>query len=314
MKVSKEVRIGTLVSVAALVLFTGFYFLKGSSFMSDERTYYCYYSNAQGLVKSANVEVNGLEVGHVTELELTDDNRIKATISIDKSIELHAGTVASISQSNILNGKIIKIDLGRGQGLIKPGETIPASEKGSILDDLSAQAGPMVNSLKVTIATLDTALNNINLLMGADNRMAIAATLASLNTTAANLSKISAALATEGEDMKGIIRNTNQFTATLAKNDDTLTRMMSNINMLTGQLSRAPIEKTVTDLQASVNQLQGVLNKINSNQGSLGMLVNDKALYNNMSSSLKSLDALLADLKEHPSRYINVSVFGGKKK
>lgn len=313
MNVSKEVRIGLLVTIAMVVLFTGFYFLKGSDLLSDERTYYCYYHNVQGLVKSANVELNGLEVGHVTDLALTDDNRIKVTLTVAKNIEMHTGTVASISSSNILSGKIIKMELGAGAGVIAPESTIPTSEAPSLLDDIGGQVTPIMNNLKATMAALDTILKNVNLLVGTENRQAIAATLQSVNLTAANLNRLSTSLATEADDMKGIIRNTNQFTATLAKSDDTVTRILSNLNNVTSQLAHAPMQKAFTDLQGTVTQLQGIMDKVNNNQGSLGMLVNNKDLYTNMNGTLKSLDQLLADMKEHPSRYINVTIFGKKK-
>ena len=113
--------------------------------------------------------------------------------------------------------------------------------------------------------------------------------------------------------MTQIIHNANSITGNLAKNNDTIQHILANASNITKQLANAPIQKTITDLQKSVAELHGVMDKINNNQGSLGMLINNKDVYNNLNSSLKSLNDLMADIKAHPSHYINVTVFGSKK-
>ena len=126
--------------------------------------------------------------------------------------------------------------------------------------------------------------------------------------------KISATLNAETGQVSGVINNANSITGNLAKQNDTINRIMGNVSALTRQLSNAPIQKTLADLEQTAAQLQGIMDKINSNKGSLGMLINDKEVYNNLNGTLKSVTALTDDLKAHPKRYINLSVFGGKDK
>jgi phospholipid/cholesterol/gamma-HCH transport system substrate-binding protein len=166
----------------------------------------------------------------------------------------------------------------------------------------------------MTIIGFNNALANINSIVGADNQKAITAAIQSLKITSDNVARLSDALSKESGQITGIIRNTNSITGNLARNNDTIQRILSNTSRITAQIANAPLQKTITDLQKATAQMQGIMDKINNNQGSLGMLVNDKELYNNMNKSLKSVTELTNDLKARPGRYINVSVFGGKKK
>ena len=115
-----------------------------------------------------------------------------------------------------------------------------------------------------------------------------------------------------GDALAGVINNANSITGNLAKSNEKITNILNNAEQLTDKLAAAPIDQTLIKLNNGVDDLQSLLNKINSGQGSIGMLVNDKDLYNNLTTTLSSLDKLVSDLKAHPSRYINVSVFGKK--
>ncbi|MBC7553598.1 MAG: MCE family protein, partial [Taibaiella sp.] len=152
------------------------------------------------------------------------------------------------------------------------------------------------------------------LVTSSENARSIAASLEAINQTVNNLAGLSGTLAKENDEIKNIIHNTNNITASFAKNGDTIRRILSNFNNVSNQLANAHIQQTFNELQGSVTQLQDVMKKMNSNDGSLGLLINNKDLYNNMNSSIKSIDRLMTDLKEHPSRYVNVTIFGRKKK
>jgi phospholipid/cholesterol/gamma-HCH transport system substrate-binding protein len=138
--------------------------------------------------------------------------------------------------------------------------------------------------------------------------------VASLDVMTNNFAQLSDKLNKESGQIAAILRNTNSFTGNLADNNQQINQIIRNADMAVDQFSKAPINQTVKDLNATVQQLQGVITKINENQGSLGLLVNDKQLYTNLSETVKTLDLLLADMKAHPARYINVTIFGRKNK
>lgn len=314
MNISKEVRIGLLVVVALVIFFAGFSFLKGSDIFSNDKEYYCYYPTVDGLQKASLVQIRGLNVGHVSELALAGDKGVKVTVSVSNKTNIPEGTIASLASPDLLGGKVIRLDLGPGPGMLPPKTVLNASKDGGALDNISGQLSPRLEELKETIAALNTALANVNLLVGPENQKIVSATIQSLKTTSDNLAQLSTTVGKESAQITGIIRNTNSITGNLARSNDTVQRILSNMNRVTGQLANAPIQKTLTDLQKTSSQLQGIMDKINNNQGSLGMLINNKDAYNNLNSSLKSITNLTNDLKAHPGRYINISVFGGKKK
>ncbi len=314
MKISKEVKTGLLVISALVIFFAGFYFLKGSDVFSNDKEYYCYFPSVDGLQKSTFIQIKGLNVGQVSGMELAGDKGVKVTLSISNKTPLTAGTIATLAQSDLLGSKVIRMDMGEGPGILEQGATLAARKDGGAIDKISGELTPRLEELKMTIIGFNNALANINSIVGADNQKAITAAIQSLKITSDNVARLSDALSKESGQITGIIRNTNSITGNLARNNDTIQRILSNTSRITAQIANAPLQKTITDLQKATAQMQGIMDKINNNQGSLGMLVNDKELYNNMNKSLKSVTELTNDLKARPGRYINVSVFGGKKK
>ena len=284
MSITKEVKTGLVVAVALVILFVGFYFLKGAKIFSSEKQYYCYYNNIDGLQSSAYVMTRGVNVGHVSHIELVDNKGVKVTITINKSVEIPEGTVASLASGDLLGAKVINLDQGPGPGFIKAGATLPSAKESGLVDKVSDQLTPRLAELKQTISLFNTALTGINSVVNDENQKALAAAIASIKSTADNLAQLSATLNKEGNDMTGIVRDVKSFTGTLAKNDDTIQHILANASNITRQLANSPIQKTMGDLQKSISELHGVLDKINNNQGSLGMLINNKDVYNNLNS------------------------------
>lgn len=313
MSFPKEARIGLLVSITIVVLFLGFFFLKGADVFSGENTYYSYFNNVQGLQASSPVQVKGLTVGRVSAINLDDNGRVRVTMRIGKSTEVPVGSIAKLSSTDLLGTKAIALVLGTGNSLVTDESVLPSAIEGGLVDALSAQITPLLVDVRHAVGTLDSLLVGVNGVLDIEARQHLRASLASLNTTMDNFARVSTRLNAESDELAGIIRNTNNITGNLAKNSDRIDRIIKNAELTSDQLAKAPIEQTLRDLESAIGQLQGVVNKVNSNEGSLGMLVNDKGLYNNLTSSLGSLESLLADIEAHPARYINLTIFGRRR-
>jgi phospholipid/cholesterol/gamma-HCH transport system substrate-binding protein len=313
MSMPKEVRIGILVGLSILIFFVGFYFLKGSDIFSRENEYTCFYTSVEGLQPSAMVQIRGLNVGHVSKTELVDGNGVRVVISVNKGIDIPKGTIAWLASADLLGTKMIRLDLGKGPELVANKDSLPTEQEGGILDNVSKEITPLIKDVRVMVGALDSVLVGVNTMVGAQNQQALSSSMASLSTTTKNFADISQVLRDKSDEINGIINNVNSVTANLSKNNSNIQQILDNVHNTTNELSKAPIQQTFTDLQTTVSQLQGVIDKINSNKGSLGMMVNDKDLYNNLNTSLQSLNVLMTDLKAHPSRYINVTIFGKKK-
>jgi phospholipid/cholesterol/gamma-HCH transport system substrate-binding protein len=313
MKISKEVRIGILATLSILIFFVGYNFLKNATVFSNDKEYYCFYKDIGGLQNSAVVQIMGLNVGHVAGLELVQGRGVKVTIAVGKNIDVPAGTVARL-ESSLLGSPSITLEQGPGPGAQPTGTELKAEIEGGVMDNVSSELTPRLKELKTTIRSFDTTLAGVNAIVSAENQHQITEVIKSLKVTADNLAALSGALKDESGEIKSVVHNANSITGNLARSNDTVTQLLSHINSLTRQLNNAPIQKTFDELHEASASLKRVMEKIDKGEGSLGLLVNDKDLYNNLKTALSTLNKLMADLNAHPSRYVNISLIGGKKK
>lgn len=303
-----------MVLLALLVFFAGFYFLKGSNLFSGENEYYAYFEDVQGLQLSSAVQVKGLTVGHVTEIKLNGGDKVRVAIAINKKIQVTKGSVLKLASSDLLGTKVLKLDIMENAPAAEDESTLAAQVEGGVIDNISSEISPLIKDIRHVVATLDTVLGGVNSMLNQDTRNKLSSSVASLDVTLKNFSELSRKLNNESSQLASVIRNANSITTNLANSNQQVTNILKNAEGISNQLANAPVEQTVKDLQATIAQLQGIVNKINNNEGSLGMMVNDKQLYNNLTETLKTLNVLLADVNAHPSRYINVTIFGRKNK
>lgn len=314
MKFSKEARIGLLVAISFLVFFAGFYFLKGASLFSGENKYYVYFDDIQGLQPSAAVQVKGLSIGRVSKIELNEENKVKVTIEVSNKVKVTPGTVVNLASADLLGTKVLSLAVAPGTTEVEEESVLPSKIEGGLLDNISGEISPLIDDLRHVVTVLDTVMVGVNSMLNDTTRLRLQSSVASMDVAMSNFAQLSSKLNKESETMASIMRNANSVTSNLAANNREITSIINNANSFSKQLSNAPLEQTFKDLQTTSAQLQGLMNKINSNNGSLGLLVNDKQLYNNLNQSLSTLDLLMADIKRHPTRYINVSIFGRKNK
>jgi len=312
-KAKNELKIGILVAVTIAVFILGFNFLRGRNIFSSDQEYFAYYNNVQGLQESAAIQLNGFKVGKVSEIVLQPDQRIKVTLQMDKDVKIPVGSTAQLASNDFISGtKVISLLFSDRKDFMKEGSQIAAKESSGILDNLGEQVSPLVGVLQHTVVSLDTLLNTVNNIINDDARRHLNSSFASLEVGLNELSALSAKLNAQSGNLAGIIGNANSITGNLANSNSSITTTLSNLENFSTSLNNAPVQQTLDELQKAASGLQGIVSQINENKGSLGMLLNDKRLYNNLSTTLGTLDTVLTDLKAHPAKYINVSVFGRK--
>lgn len=312
---SKEMRIGLLVAAAVLIFFAGFYFLKGSSIFSPEYEYRAYYDNVQGLQPSASVQIKGLQVGKVSRIVLNRDDLdkpIEVVISISKKTRLPRGTVAKLTSIDLLGTKGITLELGNSGELVEDDEKLPSSVEGGIVDKISVEVTPLLQDVRKVVNSIDSVLMSVNDIFNAQARADLQMSIAALHTTMDNFSVISNRLNGKSEALAHVIENADKITSNLARNNDNIDRTLSNLRSTTDKLAAAPLREAIENVDGVAANLKAIAQKINNNEGSLGQLVNDKLLYQNLCRTVDDLGKLSADLKAHPSRYINITIFGRK--
>ena len=319
MKITNETKVGALSTIAITLLILGFNFLKGKSIFKSGTFLYAKYADTKGLMVSNPVSINGLQVGSVYELEEQDKNidTIIVAIKLNRELNIPVNSIASIN-SNPLSSSSIVIDLGNSTKFFAKDDTIPTTNNPGMLAGLSQKVTPLVERVTLTAQSLDSVLKNINTIFDPYTKNNMQEVVANANKTMAYLVTSSASLNALLNNQTGVLSksltNVASFTQTLARNNDKVDHMMANIETATSNFSKADIDGTINQLRGTVERLNAAVAKIDSKEGSLGLLLNDKQIYKNLENTTRSLNILMDDIRINPKRYVSISVFGGKSK
>jgi phospholipid/cholesterol/gamma-HCH transport system substrate-binding protein len=243
--------------------------------------------------------------------------KITVALSLKQPVIIPANSYATISTS-LLGVTSMEIKLGNDSRNLKEGDTIQTQVTGGTFDAALQKVDPVLFQMKNAAHSLDSVLNNLNSVFDPNTKNNIRSVIDNLNKTTATLAVSSASLQTllntQTGALAGTLNNVNSFTGNLKDNNGKLTQILTNLDKTTNNLSELELEKTLTNLNETVTDLKTTIGKINNSNGTIGSLMNDKKLYNNLNASSNKLNLLLDDLRIHPKRYVNISVFGKKDK
>lgn len=300
--------IGLCVIVALAVVVFGINYLKGVNMFKAANYYYASYTNVAGLNLSAPVTINGYKVGLVREIEYDYDNpgHIQLELSLDRSLKLTKGTRA-VLVTDMLGTGSIELIMGEGKDFLPVGSTIEGSNQTGMMSEVSNNLLPGITAMIPKIDSLLTAVTAV-----AANP-SIPSALNHLDGTLAQLEQASSQLHQLMGSMPGIVNDAGATMKNVHTMSGNLATVSSDLTAVSSTLKGLPLDATmnnVMEASKSLNQLLAQLNSgMNSKDSSLGMLVNDPSLYNNLSAASASLNALLEDLKANPKRYISIKLF-----
>ena len=318
MKISDETKVGSLTAISIVLLILGFNFLKGRDLTVKSMRFYAIFENIQGLASSNAVVINGKQVGTVYNTDGGKDMRkITVVLTINQSVDIPYNSIAVINPS-VLGTTSIEIRLGNSQQFINDGDTLATIASKGMLDDAFQKVDPVLLQVKNAIKSLDAVLLTVNNVFDSKTKNNIRGVMENLNTTTASLAisstSLQAILNTQTGALAKTLENVSAFTGTLKNNDAKIDQTLTNLETTTAKFSKLDIEKTLTSINGTINELKNTIGKVNSDKGSLGLLISDPKLYNNLSATSNKLNLLLDDVRVHPKRYINISVFGKKDK
>lgn len=319
MKISNETKVGALTAIAITLLILGYNFIRGKTLFKTGHYIFAKYGDTKQLMVSNPVYINGFQVGSVFEIENTDKNlsNILVTIKLKDYYMIPDNSVAVIKES-MLSTPSIEIKLGNSPKGMLTGDTVKTVSEPGMLGEVTSKLEPVADQLKHTLQTLDGVLKNINGVFDPNTKNNLQSVIANMNTTTASLMGSSASIEKMLSEQSGSIsqsmNHVNSFTKNLSDNNEKLSRTMTNIEKTTEQFSQSDIKGSVAQLKLAMDKLNSVLTKVDSQDGSLGKLIHDKSLYDNINNSIHSANILLDDLRVHPKRYVQLSVFGKKDK
>ncbi len=316
MKISNETKVGSLTVIAVVLLILGFNFLKGKSIGSHDSRYYSVFDNIQGLVTSNAVMINGKQVGTVTSADGgADMRRIVVGFTLQDKVNIPDNSFVVIVPS-LLGTTTLEIKLGSTNTYYKDGDTLVTRSSLGMFDEAFQKVDPVLLQVKNAVRSLDSVLLTVNNVFDLNTKDNIRATMANLNKTTAALAVSSASLNTLLNTQTGALAktldNVSSFTGGLKNNNAKIDQTLTNLEATTAKFSKLEVEQTLTSLNATITELKNTIGKVNSDKGTLGLLMNDTKLYNNLNATSNKLNLLLDDFRVNPKRYVNVSVFGRK--
>ena len=302
--VKKEIAIGLSVMVAISILIFGIEFLKGINLFRPANFYMAYYENVDGLDISAPVKVNGYKVGQVREINFNygKPGKTEVVLALNKNLHLPIDSKATIS-SSLMGEAYIEIEVGTSPEMIPVGGDVPTQQGGGILSGLSETLMPQITR---TLTVLDSLIVNLNAVVGDP---AIKSSVTNLEGISHNL-----LVASNGIDrlvshqVPSILNNANGIVTNFNQVMYRVDTISGNLVLLTDQLNRMPLTQTVEGLNSTVANLENFSAQLKNQNSTLGKLMNDPTLYNNINNVAASVDSLIVDIKRNPKRYISIKL------
>jgi phospholipid/cholesterol/gamma-HCH transport system substrate-binding protein len=306
LKITREIKVAVLVILSIVLFYWGFVFLKGRNLFDNSNKLYAVYDNVAGLVVSAPVTINGLNIGKVNTIEMLPDGKMKVELVIsNEQIQIAKSSIAQIKDSGLIGGREIAIiNNFSDTNYVESGDTLKTSDKLGLTAELANQIGPVKDKVEVLLENANKLIENLNATLDATTQQKLKSAIASLEVTMAEFSQTS-------KSINGILaENKTKLNTTLTNFEKT----SSNLNSMSSSLEKADLGATVKKLEATLTSVNGMMANLEQGKGSMGKLLSDDAMYTNLTKTSKELELLLQDLRLNPTRYVNVSVFGKKNK
>ncbi len=320
LKLSREVKTGLITIVTVVAFVWGFNYLKGKDFFSSQRKFYVIYNNVSGLMKANSVTINGLNIGQVDDIYFQEDNpgRIIVELSVSNDIKIPVNSMARIYSADLLGSRGIDIKLGDATEYLQSGDTLHSDVTMSLQEEVNEMVQPVLRKAGDMMSSIDTVISALGDVFNYKTRENLIRSIESLRITIKNIEKTSGSVDTlmnsEKKRLARIFSNVESISYNLRENNDNLTSILSNAASISDSIAKSNLSRTIAELERSIQNLATATDKINNKEGTIGLLVNDDKLYNDLESSSKQLELLLKDIRLNPKRYVHFSVFGRSSK
>lgn len=296
MKISKEVKTGILVLAGIFLFIFGFNYLKGQNLFEDSNVYYTEF-DYNALTTSSLVTIKGNSVGKIKDISYDyKTGKTKVAFFVNGELKISKNSVVRMYEAGLMGGNAIALILAEDGEIAKSGTVLESEVEEGLVASLSKNFSGLSSELNSTLRSTDTLMTSLNRLVTDDSEAGLKNTLKELNET-----------------LKSFKTTSNSLNNVISKNDDNITTILesfkttsNDLSLLVTQLKDANIGSTVDSLNATLNNLNKLLTTIDKGEGTLGKLLKEDGLYNNIEGATKELEALLRDIKLHPKRYFRI--------
>jgi phospholipid/cholesterol/gamma-HCH transport system substrate-binding protein len=322
MKLSKEIKTGIVVVVSIAIVIYGFNFLRGTDILQTNNHLYALYDKTDGLIEANPVLVNGVKVGQVQKTKLVkrgETYKVLVTFILTEKVNIPKGSIAKLISSDILGSKAIDVRLVQNStDYVKNNDTLLTDYEDDLKASLSKQFGPLQKKTEGLVSSIDSVVQVLQEVLNANVKQNLITSFESIKNTLHSLqhaaSGLDTLMTTEKSKVSVILSKAESLASNLEKNNGKITNILNNFSTLSDSLAKSNIKTTIEHANLAIQQVNSLLDGLNNGKGTLGKVLKNDSIYNNLNRASNDLDLLLVDLKEHPKRYVSISVFGRKDK
>jgi phospholipid/cholesterol/gamma-HCH transport system substrate-binding protein len=305
LKITREIKTAILVITSILLFIWGYNFLKGKDLFNSYKIFYVEYVNVEGLTPSAPVTINGLVIGRVKTITISNSGTLLVELQIKTDFPISKSSTATIYEASLIGGKQIAIHPNyNDKVLAEDGTHLLGNTQLGLADSLGDKLSPVLAKVDKLMASADQLISGFNSVLDAKGQADLKKTLAELSETMEQFHKVAVnanvILDENKGQLKGVVSNFNKVSSDFAKISDSL--------------NKANLGKTVRNLNSTLAKVDGLMGGLEAGKGTMGKLLKDDVLYKNLEKTSKELELLLQDVRLYPTRYVNVSLFGKKNK
>lgn len=323
MKVSNETKVGALAAIVITILILGYNFIKGNNLFSDKTKIIAVYNRVNGLTQSDPVLVNGFKVGKVNDIILSQgkSGNIIVQLEVENKVTIPKDSKATIVNADLLGEKAVELKLGKASTPVANGDTITSNVQPGLQARITKQLFPIRNKLESVFASVDSVIKVVQFFLNKETKDNIDNSLQNMQRTLTSYNRVVKKLETVIEDnsetIDSLLYNVNHITKNIKEDDEKIDNILTNFSQFSDTLKESNLKQTLATTERSLNSFNQTLEEVNQGKGSIGKLLKEPGLYNNMDSATYNLNRLIEDIERNPGRYINLSVFNfgsGKRK
>lgn len=324
MKLSRELKTGLIAVVAIGILVAGVNFLKGNSFFGGDDEYIAYFPNSGQLAPASAVTLNGVGIGKVLSVEYnpegTDSTHVKVRFNIqNKDVKLPLGTVVEIGSLDFFSkGLLVTLGEDLSKGYHKPGDVILGEVEIDMVSEVKSTVDPIATKLQTMLASIDKMVNSVSAFWDENATSDLEKSISELKVAIKRFGNVAyeteGLLVSEKAKISRVLSNIESISGNLKESNEKVASIIGNVETITDDLVTSEYKEVISQAKGSLEQFNALLAKANNDNSTLGKLLSDDKLYNELNQTNQAVQELVKDLNLHPERYIHFSVLGAKTK